>query len=114
MLIEQKIINLLKKLVNDLVDKNYDKIFEEKCNGELTVEEIERALFEYGGKLTIPPAEAYYTDALNIIEIKKNIEYHIEFDLWVNNKKSDLSLICNAIFDNSNIMQIIIKDINVL
>jgi hypothetical protein len=114
MLIEQKIIDILKKLVSDLVDKNYNKIFEGQCNSELTEEEIKRAVYEYGGELTIPSEGAYYTDALNIIEIKKNIEYHIEFDLWINSKRSDLSMIFNVIFENNKIKQVIIKDIHVL
>ena len=81
MLIEQKAIDILKKLVLDLVNENYQKIFDDGLNGELTEEEIKRAISEYGGKLTNPPDDAYYSAALNIIEIKQNTKYHVEFDL---------------------------------
>ena len=114
MSIEQKIIVILKKLVSDLVDENYNKIFEYGYNGELTEEEIKKAVSEYGGVLTIPSDNAYYTDSMNIIEIKKNTKYHIEFDLWIDNKRSDLTLICNVICENNNIRKLIIEDIHVL
>lgn len=111
---EQMVIDILKKLVCDLVNDNYQMIIDDGRNGELTEEEIKRAISEYGGKLTNPPDDAYYSRALNIIEIKENEKYHIEFDLWIDNERSDLSLICNVIFENGKVKHIIIKDIHVL
>lgn len=111
---KQIVIDILKKLVFDLVNGHYQKIFEDGRNGELTEEEIKRVISEYGGKLTNPPDDAYYSKALNIIEINENEKYHIEFDFWIDNERSDLSLICNVIFENDKVKQIIIKDIHVL
>jgi hypothetical protein len=113
-LVESMIVEILKRLIFDLVNEDYNSIFDDGRNGKLTREEIIRALDEYGGKLTCPQNDAYLSDSLNIIEIKNNEIYHVEFELWIDNERSDLSLICKVIFKGKDVMELTIEDIHVL
>ena len=50
-----KIISLLKPLVRNLINKEYDFIYQTGMSGEYTAQEIEDLINEYGGVLTDPP-----------------------------------------------------------
>lgn len=87
-----KIILLIKPLVIDLVNRDFDFIVESGRNGPYTVGELEELIEDYGGQLTLPPEDDFLN--LNIIKIEDEPEYAVEYELWVNNEKSDLTLSC--------------------
>ena len=58
---------MLKDLVERLVRSNVAKIITHKQNGRLSQFEIELALTDYSGQLTMPPAQAY--NAAKVYEV---------------------------------------------
>lgn len=116
---EDKIRILLKELIDNLLNKDYRKIIENKQNGRLSEEEISRAIYEYSqywnseGLITIPPE--YEFEKLDLINITHQPVFVLHFDLWVNGEKSDLTLICEIEIDKlNNIVRFEIDDIHVM
>ncbi|MFF2879282.1 hypothetical protein ACFVR2_23610 [Gottfriedia sp. NPDC057991] len=96
--LKEKLKLLLKETVFDLVNKDFVKI-SSKLIEELTIEDIKEEL-NYWGTLTIPPDLAY--ENINYIEYNYGEGYAMEFELWIDNKESDLTLSCEAIIDQSD------------
>lgn len=109
--IEDKIVEELKKLVTDLVNKDYAKIVQDSRNGEVPEEVMEEVINDYGGTLTYPPDDAF--SKTDICKIDNADEYSVILDLWINNKRSDLSLMCEAHVNDGKVT-LIIEDIHVL
>ena len=108
---KKKIIFLLKTLVESLVNKEYSTIEKRGESGEYNAEELKDLVEEYGGIITTPPEEDY--NNINIIKIESEPEYAIEYELWVDNEKSDLTLSANIRFNESE-RKITIENIHVL
>ena len=106
--------NLIKNLVTLMVNADYDKILIRKENGRLSKEEIETALTNYPGIITMPPDFAY--SSIDIYEIydEKTQARNIEFDLWYDNKVSDLTLEAAVHKKDTDEYCISIDDIRVL
>ena len=77
------------KLVRLLVDKRYSLIYDLDKGKRLTEDEIITAIADYKGELTYPPEKAF--DDLYLYAEEDN-EVRVEFDLWYDNQKSDLTL----------------------
>jgi hypothetical protein len=107
----EKIIPILKLLVESLVEGEYSLIQLTGRSGPYTSEQLKELVEEYGGKLTIPPDEDYKN--INIIEVEDEPEYFIEYELWVDGEKSDLTLSCTVQF-TENEVTIMIENIHVL
>ena len=107
----EKIIHILKPLVENLVEGEYQLIQLTGRSGPYTSEELKELVEEYGGKLTIPPDEDYKN--INIIEVEDEPEYFIEYELWVDGEKSDLTLGCTVQFTEDEV-RIMIENIHVL
>ena len=58
-----------------------------------------------------PPDEDYKN--INIIEVEDEPEYFIEYELWVDGEKSDLTLSCTVQFIEDEV-RIMIENIHVL
>ena len=104
---------LLKELVTDLSLGNYKNIIKTGRNGRLTEKEIVDAISEYPGKISLPDNQSF----LNYHQYDYNDnpdECAIEFDLWFDNKKSDLTLRGEIVRDNKGKYQIKIQDILVM
>lgn len=109
--IENKIVEELKKLIVDLINKDYSKIVRDGRNGEMPEEVIEEIINDYGGTLTYPTEDAFVkTDICKIDNVDK---YSVIFDLWIDNKRSDLSLMCEAYIDGNEVT-LVLEDIHVL
>lgn len=89
----EEIKNVLKKIISLLYSQDYNKLIELDYGKRLTAEEIKEGIEEYVGNLTLAPSEAF--DKFNIYETNDKDIVNVEFDLWVNNKKSDLTLSVN-------------------
>ncbi len=89
-----EILALLKPLVEDLVNGKLDLIVETGRNGPYTVEELKEQLDDYGGILTASPKTDYKN--LDLYEIDDEPEWMLEYELWVDGEKSDLTLTCTV------------------
>lgn len=78
------------ELVTLLVNGEYDLIVSNGENGRLTQEEIIFAIEDYGGKLSFPTEDDF--ESANIIQVGSSSEYVVEYELWFDNQKSDLTL----------------------
>lgn len=103
---------LVKGLVKKLINKEYELIYQTGMSGEYTSQEIEGLINEYGGTLTEPPLEDY--EEMDIYEIDEEPEYVIEYDLWVDNEKSDLTLTATIRYEEDKETQITIDNIHVM
>jgi protein tyrosine/serine phosphatase len=59
----------------------------------LTEQELEQAINDYGGKITSPPNNNF--NDINIYDTRDPNEVNIDYDLWTDNKKSDLTISVN-------------------
>lgn len=111
---EDSIKRLLKSLVTLLVDSKYAEVVAQNRNGRLSESEIEEALKDYPGNITLPPDSAY--DRVIIYDIyDKSIDARkIEFDLWYDGEASDLTLSADVHRGKSGEFEISIDDIHVL
>lgn len=116
MSIEQQIKNGVKEIVEMLVREEYRKL--EKMNkiGVLTSSELSEAILQYGERLTFPPNESF--DEMDIFKLdnpqKYNEEYSIDFELWTNDCRSDLTLSCEATVNEKNEVNVTIYSVHVL
>jgi hypothetical protein len=109
--IEDRIVVELKKLIVDLINKDYAKIVSDGRNGEMPEEVMEEIFNDYGGILTYPPEESF--GKIDICKVDNRDEYSVIFDLWIDDKRSDLSLMSDAIIDDGEVV-LVIEDIHVL
>lgn len=103
---------VVKELVQKLINMDYETIFQTGMSGEFTSKEIEELINEYGGKLTGPPIGDY--EDIEIYEIDDEPEYVIEYDLWVDGQKSDLTLTATIRFEEGKETSITIDNIHVM
>lgn len=103
---------VVKELVQRLIKKEYELIFQTGMSGEYTSKEIEELINEYGGKLTDPSVDDY--EDMNIYETDDEQEYVIEYDLWVDGETSDLTLTATIRFEAGKVTSITIDNIHVM
>ena len=84
-------INVVKRVVINLVGKNYAGVVEEDSVKLIRVADIQLAIEEYPGIATVPPDSAF--DKMDIYVINDKV-ISIDMDLWYNDKQSDLTLSC--------------------
>jgi hypothetical protein len=89
-MIKGKIVKVLEKVVGHLVIKNYSYLYETDVNKRLSASEIELAIKGYTGNISFPPKSAF-NDFFDYGD-EYGTERLIEFDLWFDNQKSDLTL----------------------
>ncbi len=112
MSVEKKVILLLKQLVQDLVNERYQYLVLDGRIGRLTEEELKNAINMYRGKITLPPDDAF--NFIDIYPINNTKDYALDFDLWVNGQRSDLTLCCTVSFDEKGKVSISIDDLHEL
>lgn len=102
---------LLKEIVIDLVNENDERI-QKHLIEELKVDDLKEEL-SYWGLLTIPPDTAF--EKINFIEYEDGSGYAMEFELWIDNQESDLTLSCEAMVDYiGNVHSFLIHNLHVL
>lgn len=107
--------NILKRLVTDIVNSRYSEIENRGENGRLSKRDIEHAIEDYPGCISQPPDAAY--DDIYVYDIydNKNQARKVEFDLWFDNVRSDLTLSVDVHIDQRSMkLAISIDDIHVL
>jgi hypothetical protein len=105
---QEIIISLLRQVVSQLVQRSYQAVYNADHAKLLSLVEIEQAVESYPGAMTMPPEENFY----DYYEYGQEVDTDrlIEFDLWFDNSKSDLTL-SMTIDDN---MRYSIENIHVL
>lgn len=106
--------NLLKNLVALLVNSNFDEIVARNENGRLSKVEIETALKDYPGTISLPPESSYESACVYDVYDEKTEARQVEFDLWYDGEVSDLTLSADVRKDESGKFVITIDDIHVL
>ncbi len=102
---------LLKEIVIDLVNENYERI-QRRLIEELKVDDVKEELSCWG-LLTIPSDAAF--EKINFIEYEDGSGYAMEFELWIDNQESDLTLSCEAMVDDiGNVHSFLINNLHVL
>ncbi|ODC02567.1 hypothetical protein BFW38_02400 [Terasakiispira papahanaumokuakeensis] len=105
---------LLKNLVLLIVGSRYAEIVNRGENGRLSASEMEDAINDYPGVITIPPDTAYDTAYVYDIYDNNTEARKIEFDLWYDDEVSDLTLSVDVHKDEKGDFVITIDDIHVL
>ncbi|WP_045523335.1 DUF7668 domain-containing protein [Neobacillus niacini] len=109
--IKNNIMSLLRETVLDFVQGYFNKI-QAKLKDGLTISDLREEL-SYWGSLTIPPDTAY--ENVYFYKYDDGSGYALEFELWVGNQRSDITLSCEAIIDeNDNILSFTIENLHVL
>jgi hypothetical protein len=83
----------VRRIVELLAARNYDRIAKITKEQRLDAESIERAVRDYGRKLIMPPNEAF--DQLDVVEVENVVpsRWSVRMNLWtLEEGRSDLSL----------------------
>lgn len=105
------ILSLLQECVEMLVDRKFAAIESAGMSGRLTTEEIQGALDDYPGTLTLPLTESY--QGAHVYELCPEGWRNVEFELWYDGEVSDLTLSAR-VREGTAGQQIQIQDIHVL
>lgn len=94
-----------------MVSGKFEEIERVGKSGPYSASELKELIDEYGGHLTLPPDDDFVN--INKIKIQNEPEYVIEYELWIDNEKSDLTLSC-TVREENNSASISIDNIHVL
>ena len=97
-------IRSIRNIESALIDSKFDLICKKNNKRQ---KEIQQVLSEYlkdGETVTRAPDE--YVSALNAIVVNNSNfpAWHVDYDLWINNKHSDLTMSLAIIKENNNII----------
>jgi hypothetical protein len=109
--IKKQLLGLLKKTVVELVNGDFESV-KVKLGNDIELEDIKEEL-SYWDSLTIPPESAY--EKVDFYEYKDGSGLALDFDLWIDNEESDLTLSCQAILDeHDNVLSFKIENLHTL
>ncbi|MCG2618160.1 hypothetical protein LZZ85_27920 [Terrimonas sp. NA20] len=81
----------VKNILLKLKDKKYRQLAADDYLKRVSAEEMNTVISDYGGEVTVPPDHVF--NNLDITPIIGTEEYTIHFNLWIDDKESDLTLI---------------------
>jgi hypothetical protein len=109
--IKKQLLELLKKTIVELVNSDFESI-KKKLVNDIQLEDIKEEL-SYWDSLTIPPESAY--EKVEFYEYDDGSGFALEFELWIDNEESDLTISCEAIIDkNNNVLSFKIENLHTL
>ena len=114
--LSSEIKQIIRNIEQAIIDTNYRLIGSENNKGRLTAAEIENIIKEYiRDEEKVTPAQNDYLDNLEAIVIKNTPlpSVHIDYDLWINNRHSDLTLSIR-IQNNKGVIEPEILDLHVI
>ncbi|WP_158828102.1 DUF7668 domain-containing protein [Mucilaginibacter lacusdianchii] len=87
--------SVLKNVVSKLIDGNYQEVYENDFEKRLNVEQIKEGIEDYPGRISHFP-----DSALDLMRVYRLSETYcdIDFPLWYDNERSDLSMVSNIRF----------------
>ncbi|MGQ7249270.1 DUF7668 domain-containing protein [Halomonas sp. V046] len=112
---KNEIERIVRKIVDQLVQKQYSSLEKETDGIRLTSKEISNAVDGYGRNLIQPPNSAFSDiDAIKV-DIADADTWSIRFDLWTEQEgRSDLSLEATLIKSADKKIRIELDDIHVM
>ena len=106
------VYEICKEIVTCLQNEDYQLLNEHNVLCRVSEEDIKRVIHEYGGCLSTIPDEA---NAFSIYKYNDNSGLKVDLDLWIDGKRSDLTLQIEIKFDkNRDISSYRILDILVM
>lgn len=109
---KKEIIEIINTIIPSL-NGNGTKLLEKGCvKSNIKIDDARKAVKNYGRMLSPIPKEA--TDAVILYDTEKDGEFYIEADLWIDGKKSDLTMSLSAKFYGGKVKKITIEDIRTL
>ena len=111
--ITPEITSAIKTIEDILISKNYSNLSSKKRTNRLSNEEVEKMIKNYGGSITERPSESLAD--LQVIKIEGNDfdTYHVDYDLYIDSKQSNLTLSLIVTNDNGDFVASI-EDLHVL
>ena len=107
---KETVLNAVKDIVLNLIWKNYREVVEKDTMKLIPAKELQIAIEEYPGSITMPPDNAF--DKMDIYVINdKTIA--VDMDLWYDDKQSDLTLSCK-IMENGGKIGYSIENVHIL
>ena len=107
-----EVCKICKEIVMCLQNGDYDFLNKRNALCRVSEEEIKEVLREYGGSLSTIPNEKEY---IEIYKYKDNSGLKVDLDLWIDGKRSDLTLQIEIKYDkDNNIDSYMILDILVM
>lgn len=90
---QSDIQNVIKSIVTDFIDGNYQKVHERDYGKRLTEREVKEGIEDYPGIITDFPDSAF-----SLMRLYRNTDTNcdIDFPLWYDHKRSDLTMVCNV------------------
>lgn len=95
-----KIKEVTMEIVKAIVDKNYRQLYQTDYRKLISVSELRKAIEDYDLQITMPPDDAF--ENIEIFETKDKDVVKVDFDLWFDNKISDLTLSFAIYYDAPN------------
>ena len=114
--IEESIKEKVKEIVKKLVNGEYKLLEQSGKLDNITSDELEDAIIQYGESLSLPPEESYNKiDIFKLTNPKKyREEYFVDMDLWTDGHKSDLTLSCEVTVNDNNEVNVTVSSVHVL
>jgi hypothetical protein len=97
---QSNIQHIIRSIVADLIDENYQKVYERDYGKRLTQQEIKEGIEDYPGIITDFPDSAF-----SLMRLNRNTDTScdIDFPLWYDHKRSDLTIVCSVkLIDNEH------------
>jgi hypothetical protein len=114
MSLDEILLNEMIKIINKIKENQYDKLQEQGYLKHVSKDEIIEELKSYGGIIT-NVSNNDYKKSLQYMNIDNINKYKVFLDFWINNERSDLTLVCDILLDhNMNILKAAIEEIHVL
>lgn len=87
-----RIVQLCKRITACIQEGDYGSLARDHALCRVSEQDIRRVLGEYGGSVTSIPEEAFHSSAYTVYTYKDGTGYHVDLDLWIDEKQSDLTL----------------------
>lgn len=107
----KKITSIIKKVLKLLLDSDYQKVYKLDSRKLLSAEEIQKAVEDYTGKLTLPPPNII--KEVYIYETEDHNEVYVDIELWYEGEESDVTL-SMSIINKNNEYDFSIENIHIL
>lgn len=110
--IEKMLFEKTISISNCIANENYEQLIKDGCLIKFSKDDILFAIERYGGKVSVIDA-CKYDGRYDCFNCQNNI-YETELDLIIDNRVSDLTLICEIKIEKSRVVYAIISDLHVL
>lgn len=112
MKITKEIVDAVREVESAIIAKDYKKVGSESRPSRLTANDIETAIKERGGVITKFPENELRN--LDVIKEETAFKWFVDLDLFINDKRSDLTLQLSIVTQPSGKLLALVDDLHVL